>query len=227
MDEGAARRLRQDGQARRGAGALARPRDWRASSTWTGATGRRPPTSRSTSRLATPLRSNFTRYVERRLPVVIGTTGWARRRRGLAGPRGRGGARRRGVRQFLTRREPVPADGGRGGPPDASGTASTAHGFTRRITPPSATRPSGTALLLRDAMTGAGYDRAIDISSTRAGAIPGHAYGRFRQPLGYDRADAHGARPPRLRHRGAGGREVADRAPRVVHDAGRLEDGLK
>jgi 4-hydroxy-tetrahydrodipicolinate reductase len=33
--------------------------------------------------------------------------------------------------------------------------------------------PSGTALLLRDAMTKAGYDRAVDVSSTRAGTIPG------------------------------------------------------
>lgn len=33
--------------------------------------------------------------------------------------------------------------------------------------------PSGTALLLRDAMAGAGYRRPIDVSSTRAGAIPG------------------------------------------------------
>ena len=33
--------------------------------------------------------------------------------------------------------------------------------------------PSGTALLLRDAMAGAGLTRPIDVSSTRAGAIPG------------------------------------------------------
>jgi len=33
--------------------------------------------------------------------------------------------------------------------------------------------PSGTALLLRDAMIGAGFARPIDVSSTRAGAIPG------------------------------------------------------
>lgn len=33
--------------------------------------------------------------------------------------------------------------------------------------------PSGTALLLRDAMTQAGFGRSIDISSTRAGSIPG------------------------------------------------------
>lgn len=38
--------------------------------------------------------------------------------------------------------------------------------------------PSGTALMLRTAMTNAGYARAIDVSSTRAGSIPGtHAVG--------------------------------------------------
>jgi 4-hydroxy-tetrahydrodipicolinate reductase len=33
--------------------------------------------------------------------------------------------------------------------------------------------PSGTALMLRDAMVNAGFGRTIDISSTRAGRIPG------------------------------------------------------
>jgi 4-hydroxy-tetrahydrodipicolinate reductase len=33
--------------------------------------------------------------------------------------------------------------------------------------------PSGTALLLRDAMTRSGFERPVDMSSTRAGAIPG------------------------------------------------------
>jgi 4-hydroxy-tetrahydrodipicolinate reductase len=33
--------------------------------------------------------------------------------------------------------------------------------------------PSGTALLLRDAMIGAGFGRSIDLSSTRVGSIPG------------------------------------------------------
>lgn len=33
--------------------------------------------------------------------------------------------------------------------------------------------PSGTALMLRNAMSRAGYARAIDVSSTRAGSIPG------------------------------------------------------
>jgi 4-hydroxy-tetrahydrodipicolinate reductase len=33
--------------------------------------------------------------------------------------------------------------------------------------------PSGTAILLRSAMESAGYGRPIDVSSTRAGSIPG------------------------------------------------------
>ena len=33
--------------------------------------------------------------------------------------------------------------------------------------------PSGTAILLRDAMAAAGFDRPIDVASTRAGKIPG------------------------------------------------------
>jgi len=33
--------------------------------------------------------------------------------------------------------------------------------------------PSGTAIMLKDAMTQAGYGRGIDVSSTRAGSIPG------------------------------------------------------
>jgi 4-hydroxy-tetrahydrodipicolinate reductase len=33
--------------------------------------------------------------------------------------------------------------------------------------------PSGTALMMRDAMTRAGFARGIDMSSTRAGMIPG------------------------------------------------------
>jgi 4-hydroxy-tetrahydrodipicolinate reductase len=33
--------------------------------------------------------------------------------------------------------------------------------------------PSGTALLLRDALAQAGFNRPIDMSSTRAGTIPG------------------------------------------------------
>jgi 4-hydroxy-tetrahydrodipicolinate reductase len=42
--------------------------------------------------------------------------------------------------------------------------------------------PSGTALVLRAAMEGAGYRRAIDVASTRAGSVPG------RHEVGFDAA---------------------------------------
>ncbi len=62
--------------------------------------------------------------------------------------------------------------------------------------------PSGTALLLRDAMTGAGFDRPIDMSSTRAGRIPG------THTIGFDAASdtielTHTARDRRGFARGA------------------------
>jgi 4-hydroxy-tetrahydrodipicolinate reductase len=51
--------------------------------------------------------------------------------------------------------------------PDYGAWIHESHHITKRDA------PSGTAILLRDSMIGAGYGRAIDMSSTRAGAIPG------------------------------------------------------
>ena len=86
--EAAHRRLREDGPAGRGAGRRQGHRDRRAA--WTrGATSGGRPMSRWTSRRRTRCWRTFARYVERRLPVVIGTTGWASTldaaRRGRAG----------------------------------------------------------------------------------------------------------------------------------------------
>ena len=65
--------------------------------------------------------------------------------------------------------------------------------------------PSGTALLLRDAMTGAGFTRPIDMASTRAGMIPGtHTIG-FDGPSDTIELTHSGARSTRLRERGAAG----------------------
>ena len=63
---------------------------------------------------------------------------------------------------------------------------------------------------------------AIDVASTRAGSIPGHAHGRVRQPGRDDHADPHGARPHRLRARRARGGAVGARPARLVHDARRV-----
>jgi 4-hydroxy-tetrahydrodipicolinate reductase len=121
---------------------------------------------------ADALRTNFTQYVERRLPVVIGTTGWSeytKRFRAQAEEAKLGVVASAnfsiGVNVFqlvvaeaarlMKEQEPYGA------------FIHEAHHAAKRDA------PSGTALLLRDAMIAAGFSRAIDMSSTRAGTIPG------------------------------------------------------
>ena len=121
---------------------------------------------------ADALTSNFPRYVERKLPAVVGTTGWAE----LA-PALRAEAERAGLGVVASANfsigvnlfELIVADAARLVRPHTQYGAwiHELHHAAKRDA------PSGTALLLRDAMTKAGYDRAIDVASTRAGAIPG------------------------------------------------------
>jgi len=121
---------------------------------------------------ADALLKNFPQYVQRRLPVVIGTTGWSEH-----GSRLRGEAERAalgivasanfsiGVNVFQL----VVAEAARlmrDHEPYGAWIHEAHHAAKRDA-------PSGTALLLRDAMIAAGYARSIDMSSTRAGAIPG------------------------------------------------------
>jgi len=121
---------------------------------------------------ADALRGNFARYVERRLPVVIGTTGWAEQAADL---RTQADAAALGVVAApnfslgVNLFQLMVATAARLMKPYAEYGAwiHEAHHITKRDA------PSGTALLMRDAMTEAGYDRVIDVSSTRAGAIPG------------------------------------------------------
>jgi 4-hydroxy-tetrahydrodipicolinate reductase len=121
---------------------------------------------------ATALTENFPRYVERKLPVVIGTTGWTDRVAGFRQQAEQGGLGVVASANFsiganlfemmvsnaaqLMRQHP-----------NYGAWIHEAHHATKRDA------PSGTALLLRDAMATAGYDRPVDISSTRAGTIPG------------------------------------------------------
>jgi 4-hydroxy-tetrahydrodipicolinate reductase len=121
---------------------------------------------------ADALVANFPQYVERRLPVVIGTTGWGAHAADL-----RARAERAqlgvvasanfsiGVNIFQL----VVAEAARlmSQQPQYGSWIHELHHVTKRDA------PSGTALLLRDTMAGAGYARAIDMSSSRAGAIPG------------------------------------------------------
>jgi 4-hydroxy-tetrahydrodipicolinate reductase len=121
---------------------------------------------------AAALNENFPRYVERKLPAVIGTTGWADLAPGFrqqADHAGLGVVASANFSIGINLFEMMVADAARTMRPHPQYGAwiHEAHHVTKRDA------PSGTALLLRDAMAAAGYDRPIDISATRAGAIPG------------------------------------------------------
>jgi 4-hydroxy-tetrahydrodipicolinate reductase len=121
---------------------------------------------------AAALKENFPRYIQRKLPVVIGTTGWSdladgfRQRAEQAGL-GVVASANFSIGVNLFEMMVSSAAGLIRQQADYGAWIHEAHHAAKRDA------PSGTALLLRDAMTAAGYDRPIDISSTRAGAIPG------------------------------------------------------
>ncbi len=121
---------------------------------------------------AAALGTNFQRYLDRKLPAVIGTTGWSELE-----PAYRAAAERAGLGVVASANfsigvnlfELIVADAARmmRAHPLYGAWIHELHHATKRDA------PSGTALLLRDAMTRAGYDRVIDVSSSRAGTIPG------------------------------------------------------
>jgi 4-hydroxy-tetrahydrodipicolinate reductase len=121
---------------------------------------------------AEALHANFARYVERRLPVVLGTTGWAAYAEELRSEAERAGLGVVAAANFslgVNLFELIVAQAARlvGRHEQFGAWIHEAHHAAKRDA------PSGTALQLRDAMTGAGYVRPIDVSSTRAGSIPG------------------------------------------------------
>jgi 4-hydroxy-tetrahydrodipicolinate reductase len=121
---------------------------------------------------ADALAGNFSRYLEMKMPVVIGTTGWS-----AQAPAYREQAERAGLGVVASANfsigvnifQLVVDEAARlmRQQPQYGAWIHEAHHSTKRDA------PSGTALLLRDSMVGAGFDRAIDMSSTRAGTIPG------------------------------------------------------
>ena len=121
---------------------------------------------------AEALTRNFGRYIEHGLPVVIGTTGWsaqAARFRQEAEAAGLGVVASANFSIGVNIFQLVVNEAARlmDQQPDYGAWIHESHHITKRDA------PSGTAILLRDSMIGAGYGRAIDMSSTRAGAIPG------------------------------------------------------
>jgi 4-hydroxy-tetrahydrodipicolinate reductase len=121
---------------------------------------------------ADALLNNFTQYVRRRLPVVIGTTGWNAHLEQL-----RSEAERAGIGVVSSANfsigvnifERVVAEAARmmAAQPQFGAWVHEIHHAAKRDA------PSGTALLLRDAMIAAGFNRTVDMSSARAGTIPG------------------------------------------------------
>jgi 4-hydroxy-tetrahydrodipicolinate reductase len=121
---------------------------------------------------ADALRENFGRYVERKLPAVIGTTGWSAHERELRAQAERAGLGVVAAANFsigVNLFQLIVAEAARlfQGQEQYGAWIHEAHHATKRDA------PSGTALLLRDTMTGAAFSRPIDMSSTRAGTIPG------------------------------------------------------
>lgn len=115
---------------------------------------------------------NFPIYLERRLSVVIGTTGWTAHRSELEAQAARAGIGVVAAANFsigVNLFEMMVAHAARlmQAHPEYGAWLHEAHHAAKRDA------PSGTAFVLRDAMTRAGYTAPIDISSTRAGMIPG------------------------------------------------------
>ncbi len=121
---------------------------------------------------AEALRGNFPRYLQRKLPVVIGTTGWAEDApnfRAQAEAAGLGVVAAANFSLGVNLFQLMVSEAARLMQPyrEYGAWIHEAHHAAKRDA------PSGTALVLGDAMRAAGYDHPIDMSSTRAGAIPG------------------------------------------------------
>jgi 4-hydroxy-tetrahydrodipicolinate reductase len=120
---------------------------------------------------AEALRANFSRYLEMRMPVVIGTTGWSEHAAALRAEAERvrlGVVAAANFSIGVNLFELIVTEAARLiQPHEYGGWIYEQHHAAKRDA------PSGTALLLRDAMLSAGYTRPLDVSSTRAGMIPG------------------------------------------------------
>jgi 4-hydroxy-tetrahydrodipicolinate reductase len=121
---------------------------------------------------AAALEANFPKYIRRKLAVVIGTTGWGESSRALretAISSGLGVVAAANFSIGVNLFQMIVEDAARmmNAHPQYGAWIHEAHHSTKRDA------PSGTALTLRDSMVSAGFSRAIDMSSTRAGSIPG------------------------------------------------------
>ena len=122
--------------------------------------------------VAGAVKSNLERSAKRRWNVVIGTTGWQADEaacRAIADRAGIGVMADANFSIGMTVFRMIVEEAARrfGGVGDVGAFVHELHHSAKKDA------PSGTALMLKAAMEQAGYSRGIDMSSTRAGSIPG------------------------------------------------------
>ena len=122
--------------------------------------------------LADAVYDNVVACARRQLNVVIGTTGWQTREDSLRLVADNGGIGVLASANFalgmhVFRRAVSEAARHFGAMENVGAWLHEKHHAAKKDA------PSGTALMLKRAMEAAGYGRAIDVSSTRAGSIPG------------------------------------------------------
>jgi 4-hydroxy-tetrahydrodipicolinate reductase len=122
--------------------------------------------------VAGAVRANLEAMASRGWNVVIGTTGWQHDEaecRAIVRKAGTGvlAAANFSIGMHVFRHVVGEAARRFGGLPDVGAWIHESHHSAKRDA------PSGTAIMLKAAMAGAGYPRPIDVSSTRAGSIPG------------------------------------------------------
>lgn len=121
---------------------------------------------------ASAVASNLAILAAKRVNVVIGTTGWREHEeecRQIVGQAGIGviASANFAVGVHIFRRAVGEAASHFARLPEVGAWIHEAHHATKKDA------PSGTALLLEQTIKAAGFTRAIDVSSTRAGSIPG------------------------------------------------------
>jgi 4-hydroxy-tetrahydrodipicolinate reductase len=121
---------------------------------------------------AEAVKANFARYVSRRLPVVMGTTGLSHDIGALRAEAERAKLGVVAASNFSIGVNLFEALAGEAARlmdkhQEYGAWIHEVHHAAKRDA------PSGTALVLRDVMAGAGFSRPIDISSNRAGFVPG------------------------------------------------------
>ena len=118
------------------------------------------------------LLANFPKYLRSRMNVVIGTTGWGEHVESLRADAANAGLGVVASANFsigVNIFQHVVAETARmmQAQPQYGAWVHEIHHSAKRDA------PSGTAILLRDAMKAAGFERPIDVSSNRAGLVPG------------------------------------------------------